>query len=101
MRHTIILYWFMFHFAHWISCCPHSDHILPKLPAPDQRFSMPNVMVSTSDVSNLLLCLSHFIFVTNLAFSYWLNQRCVEAQFYTLTYSTEHNFTEGYANHTI
>jgi len=33
----------------------------------------------------------------NLAFSYWLNQRCVEAKFYTLTYSTEHNFTEGYA----
>jgi hypothetical protein len=78
VRWGIKLYVFVLHFAHWMSCCPHADHILPKLPTPDKRFSTPDIMVSTSDASNLLLCLSHFIFMINLTFSYGLNQGRVE-----------------------
>jgi hypothetical protein len=54
----LYVYWFILHFVHWISCCPHAGQFLPKLPAPDKRFSTPDLMISTSDASILLLSLS-------------------------------------------
>jgi hypothetical protein len=45
---TIIHILFIPHCVHRISCCPHANHILSKLPLPHERYSRPALRVQTS-----------------------------------------------------